>query len=467
MTDLVDIGSRRELFVDHHLIESMRGLALQMHRPTPSNVALACDRPWEGLHSGCGTVLFDGGRYLMYYRGLPTSPRDGATRECTCLATSRDGVDFQRPSLGLYVYDGIKDNNIMLLGMPEASHNFDPFIDTRPGVPEEQRFKAIAGVHKSGLMAYASADGVHWRKLQEAPILTSESFAFDSQNVGFWSAHEGCYVMYFRTWRERTRKGSGIRWISRATSEDFLHWSPPVEMETTGRPYEQLYTQGTQPYFRAPHIYVALGARFWPKKEVMDEEQARSVGIDPRYAHDISDAYLATSRGGNTYDRTFMESFIRPGPGLNNWASRANYPGVGVVPTGEREMSFYVRRHNASPSSHMGRYAMRLDGFASLSAGYEGGECLSRPLRFTGARLEINYETSAAGEIRVQIEDSNGLPLDGYAFAQCRPLVGDDIERPVSWQGGPDVSILAGRSVRLRFRMNDADLYALQFCGKR
>ena len=111
------------------------------------------------------------------------------------------------------------------------------------------------------------------------------------------------------------------------------------------------------------------------------------------------------------------------------------------------------------------RFVWRLDGFASVHAGADPGEMLTQPLRFSGRRLSLNYATSAGGSVRVEIQDASGHPLTGYSLADCRNIVGDEIERTVSWKGGPDVSSLAGQVVRLRFALLEADLFALQFSG--
>src|SRR5690606_9130878 len=116
-----------------------------------------------------------------------------------------------------------------------------------------------------------------------------------------------------------------------------------------------------------------------------------------------SDAIIMSSRGGSVYDRTFTESFIRPGIGLENWVSRSNYPVLNVVQTSPTELSVYVNENYAQPSAHLKRYTLRIDGFASLQAGMKGGEALTKPFIFDGKELEINYSTSAAGEIRVEI----------------------------------------------------------------
>ncbi|MGB9604608.1 MAG: hypothetical protein ACPL88_01860, partial [Bryobacteraceae bacterium] len=279
--------------------------------------------------------------------------------------------------------------------------------------------------------------------------------------VAFWSEAEARYVCYYRTWK---RIGNtDYRWISRATSEDFLHWTPPVEMDFGDAPPEHLYTNQTFPYFRAPNLYLGLAARFLPGRRVLTEEQVRRIGVDPRYAGDCSDAVLLTSRGGARYDRTFREAFVRPGLGPANWVSRANYPALNIVPTGPHEMSFYVTRHYAQPSAHLNRYVLTLDRIASLHAGHRAGEAWTRPLRFRGRELEINYSTSAAGMLRIEITDAGGKPLPGYALDDCPEIVGDEIEGTVRWRGRSDVSKLAGQVVRLHVVLKDADLYALRF----
>ncbi len=284
---------------------------------------------------------------------------------------------------------------------------------------------------------------------------------FDSQNVAFWSENEGHYVCYFRI--TSTKPTPGFRSVGRSTSPDFTHWSDPVEMTYGDTPNEHLYTQQTSPYFRASHIYVAIGARFMPDRQVVSDEQAKQMSVNPDYYKDCSDAILMSTRGGSTYDRTFMESFIRPGIGLENWVSRSNYPALNVVQTSPTEMSVYLNEDYAQNSAHLNRYSLRLDGFVSINAPYEGGEVLTKPFTFTGQELEINYATSAAGEIRVEIQDANGKALPGYSLDDAQIIIGNEIKRIVSWKGGKSVEALAGRPIRLRIDLKDADLYSLKF----
>ena len=345
MDQPLDIGSRRELFVDEFLIDTIEGAALRLQEPRPGGVAIAYDRPWESSIAFYTTVLKDGDVYRMYYRAAnlafnPTShPDDHLFPTATCYAESADGISWTKPDLGLVELKGSKRNNAILPGRPV--YPFGPFVDGRPGVPAEERYKAVArhvGGPQRHLMAYTSADGIHWRTVRDEPIIpqTLEN-NFDSQNVAFWSEAEGRYVAYVR------HMVGGRRSTARATSADFLDWSEQTLMSysDTGTtvPSQHLYTNQTQPYLRAPHIYVAMPGRIHFGRRPLSAEQARAYEseIEPISggAGDVSDGVLLTSRAGATrYDFTFKESFVRPGIGSEDWTSRCNYPALGVVQTG-------------------------------------------------------------------------------------------------------------------------------------
>ena len=461
--DVIDLGTRRELFVDEFLIDRLDGADLARHAPRDEGIVLRFDKPWEGHFSGYATVIKDGYRYRLYYRGRPAGGSDGSPVEVTCYAESLDGVHWVKPEINRSPRHG--PSNIVLENAAPATHNFTPFLDDSPTAAPDARFKALGGTMNSGLIAFGSADGIHWHKLFEQAVLTKEHvpfpYMFDSQNVAFWSSAESCYVCYFRVFQ------GGKRRIARTTSDDFQHWSKPVLMEYRHRgeeaPVEHLYTNQTHPYVRAPHIYISVAARFMPGRRVISADQARAIGVDPKYFGDTSDAVLMTTRGGNVYERTFLSSFIRPGIGARNWVSRTNYPAYHIVPTSDTELSIYVNQDYAQPTAHLRRYSLRLDGFGSLRAPYSGGEVLTKPLTFTGDILELNFATSAAGSIQVELQDAEGNAIPGYSLAECVPLIGNDIARPVQWKGAKTLNDWKGKPVRIRFVLKDADLYALQF----
>jgi len=109
------------------------------------------------------------------------------------------------------------------------------------------------------------------------------------------------------------------------------------------------------------------------------------------------------------------------------------------------------------------RAVLRLDGFVSADADYNGGQITTPPMKFSGQKLELNIETSGGGSAHVEILDEIGRPIDGYGKADTLPVNGNSVRMPVVWKTGPDISSLAGRTVRLRFHMRDCKLYAFQF----
>lgn len=465
----VQLGSRRELFVDRLLIDRLNNLRLQLHEPHDEGAVLRFDNPWEGPHAGYVTILKDGDRFRMYYRGISKLGPDGSEHERTCVAESADGLTWKKPEIGLFEFHGSRTNNIVLANAAPVTHNFCPMIDSKPGVAADQRFKAVGGTGKE-LFAYVSADGLSWKKLRDEPILGPKqmtfpfSHLFDSQNLVFWSEHEQAYVCYFRVW-------DGLRRIARSTSADFANWSPAVMMEQRhddgsgprAAPAEHLYTNQTAPYFRAPHLYLAIAARFFPGRQVLTADQAKAINVNPDYFKDTSDAVLMSSRGGNIYDRTFLEGFLRPGIGPQNWVSRTNYPALNPVQTSPTELSLYVNQDYAQPTAHVRRYSLRLDGFASVRAGANEGELLTNLFIFKGNSLKINFATSAGGGLRFELQDVDGKLIPGLTLDDCSEQIGNEIERSVTWKNRSNLQSVAGQPVRMRVVMKDADLFSFQF----
>jgi hypothetical protein len=88
---------------------------------------------------------------------------------------------------------------------------------------------------------------------------------------------------------------------------------------------------------------------------------------------------------------------------------------------------------------------------------------LTKPLRFVGDDLYVNYSTSAGGSLKIEIQDTAGVPVPGFSLSDCKELVGDAIEQKVIWGKGTSLSAIGGKPVRLRMVLIDADLFALQF----
>jgi hypothetical protein len=472
-TKAVEIGSRRELFVDDFLIASLTNARRELKHPQPKEIVFACDQPWEGNTCIYFRVLADqqpsGAKFRMWYQGAHWKLDQADPIEThpyhVCYAESQDGIHWKKPNLGLIEVNGSKDNNICLTGIYD---NFTPFRDENPKCDEAARYKAL-GQSKDGLIAWRSADGIHWERLGDKPIITKG--AFDSQNVAFWDAAIGKYRAYVRDFHD------GLRDIRLALSDDFQSWTTPEMLELSPRiEGEQLYTNCIGPYPRAPHLFLGFPVRYverdWsPSMRALPYLAHREIRAkaERRIGTAITDGLFMSSRDGIHFDR-WTEAFCRIGPERpGSWVYGDCYGAHGLIetesdlPGAPKELSLFIPEHYWRSDEKLRRYTLRIDGFVCVTAPLEGGELLTKPFEFSGKRLSLNFATSAAGNVFVELTDAAGLPLPGFSFAENDELFGDSLDRTVTWRENSDVSALAGKPVCLRLRLRDAEVYSFQF----
>ena len=479
----IDIGDRRELFVDQFLIEQMTGeTRLQLHRPVRREIVFRADAPWEGNGSAYQSVFRDGDRIRLYYRGGHHSASAAYERyprswETLCLTESTDGIHWTRPELGIVEFEGSKRNNLLLDSSMVADIGGSPahtsaFKDGNPDCPEQERYKIIiVGSKPRGLYLMTSPDGIHFALKSREPFMTVG--AFDSQNLAFWDSVRGEYRLYHRGFDK------GVRDVLTCTAPDFDHFPEPEWLSYPGSPTMALYTNQIQPYYRAPHIFTGFPMRYnergWsgPMLDLpgLDNRLARGQH-HPRYGMTITDAVFMTSRDGRQFHR-WPEAFIRPGPRQReSWVYGDNFIFWGMfespstVEDSPDELSLLaVEGYWEDEDTAFRRYSLRVDGFVSASAPYAGGELVTRPMIFSGGSLSVNAETSAFGSFQVEIQNAEGEVLPGFSLEECEPIFCDSLDYTVRWRSrdGGDLRGLEGRPVRLRFLLRDADLYAFQF----
>ncbi len=476
----IDIGSRLELFVDDYLIDRLHGATQVLHQPTPQNVAIALDEPWEGNSFAAFTVFQDGDIYRMYYRGLDidwTKNPMNKHPEVICYAESTDGINFEKPSLGLVEFAGSTENNIILDG--PKTRCFSPFRDGNPEADPDAKYKAV-GFEKmrGGLYAYKSADGIHWSMMADQPVITDG--AFDSVNLAFWDSARCEYREYHRDTRpgKDNRGNANGRDIKTSATKDFRKWPTPAWLNYSPGRVSELYTNGVLPYYRAPHIFLGFPTRYvdrgWTESTLalpqLEYRRLRASRTE-RIGTAVTNGMFMTSRDELNFD-VWPESFVRPGLRLSGgWFYGDNYQAWGLVETrshiegAERELSIYLQdaAGEAESGVRLRRSTIRVDGFVSIQAMLSGGELLTKPLTFDGSELVLNLSTGAAGGVKVEVQDAGGAVVPGYALDDCHEVWGDDLARVVKWEGGSDLSRLAGQPVRLRIRLADADLYSIQF----
>ncbi|MEF3307715.1 hypothetical protein PV433_02235 [Paenibacillus sp. GYB004] len=447
MKSVVEIGTRVEMFVDEWLIEEKRGLSLKLHPPRREEIVLSFDQPWEGKGSGYVTVIQDQDKIRMYYRGIGSSSMNDDRNQVTCYAESTDGIHFVKPQLGLFEYEGSTANNIVWRG--RLSHNFSPFLDRSPHTSPELRYKAVAGIDE--LVAFGSADGIHWQKLREEPILTDGDF--DSLNVVFWDTNAQAYRCFSRIYQDKA-----YRTILTSTSTDFYNWGKQQLLRYNDlKPMQQYYTNSAMLCPGAEHIYMAFPMRFVPERKKLTDHPEPGV----------SDTVMMTSRDGLHWDRTFMEAWCRAGLDPHNWSDRTGILSTGCVLLNPDEFSFYIQEHYRLDDSRLRRVSVRKHGFGSIHAGFEHGKWVSRPFILEGNELVANYSTSAVGYLRFELQDEHGRPLDGFGLEDMEPMYGDEIGGVVTWGPEADFELWKGRPVRIRMQIKDADLFSLKWNDKK
>jgi len=191
-----------------------------------------------------------------------------------------------------------------------------------------------------------------------------------------------------------------------------------------------------------------------------------------KYRNDgLLDVQLAVSRDGVLWTRPDRQPYV----GLGTPRRRASahiYMAVRILRLGDELYQYYggydwshtdtARPYDISNTAGIFLVVQRLDGFISADAAYNGGSLTTPPITFTGKHLVLNIDCSALGTARVEILNSDGLPIPGYTAADCEEIFGNHVNLAARFAGG-DLSALAGKPVRLRFIMRAAKLYAFQF----
>ena len=110
----IEIGSMKQLFIDHKFIESSEGITLTVQQPVqPRDKLLALDAPWEAdAHLGSySTVVQENGKIRLWYdvrAGIP-EPRKNPPFMGLAYAESTDGIHFVKKPLGLVERERLAD----------------------------------------------------------------------------------------------------------------------------------------------------------------------------------------------------------------------------------------------------------------------------------------------------------------------------------------------------------------------
>lgn len=475
---MLDIADRREIFWDGYVLEpSLTDASVRLHEPVRQEAVLVHDQPWEGDGSNYHNLLCDDGLIRMYYLGWEMLSKDktqhSTARIRVCYAESTDGIHWTRPDLGLFEFDGSKHNNILFDPQGFCFDNFMVMRDDHPSCPPAERYKGIAYYKERTLWCFTSPDAIRFQPAWQ--LFDRQQGHYDSLNVAFWHPETQLYHCFYRSFHPAPPgvAPASTRDIRHAVSKDFRCWSEPKLLDFSDSHDFPLYTNNVIPCPRLPHLLIGFPTRYVERMQWTAnfdrlsgaEKRRQRYQCQPRYGLTVTDGMFMSSRNGQDWHR-FPEAYMRPGPERpNNWVYGDCYPARGLVTTPGRnssaaELSMYLAdNHWMSEPAVLYRHAVRQEGFASCFAPYDARRITTKPFRYDGELLSINFATSAWGSLRITLTAE-----DGHALISGE-LFGDSIDRIVDFENGT-VTELAGKIVRMEIVMRDADVYSFQFQAK-
>ena len=476
----INLKGKRELFWDFDIVESQEGIKINRHGPVRKNIALLCDAPWEGVTCGYPAVRKVGDEYRFYYRA--SGQNEMAKGESFCVAYSKDGKVFEKRNLGLYEFGECKETNIHHME-ERFIDNFSIFVDNNPECPENEKFKALSlksyqgeAKYETELWLYTSSDGLTFENPRKLDI----KGVFDTYNVLIFDESEKEYRIYLRdfhnqdgsecTYEPTEAMNLCIRDIRISKSKDLVNWTMPEYLKY-GKDAEdlQLYTNQIIKYPRAD-IYFGMPTRYIDRRDdkasfkyLSNKDGWRSELLSKgnRIGSAMTDCVLMYSRDGSNFKRdsnAFASPEYEEG---RNWYYGDCYFAHGIIETVSdenpevNEYSMYAGLGYRQRAIEFVRYTIRLDGFYSLRADYEGGEFITKAMTL-GDTLAINFSTSAFGGVRILICDKDGEAIEGY---DSGVLFGNSVHRNVDFE--KPLSALSGKEVKLKLIMKDADIYSV------
>jgi hypothetical protein len=453
------IGSEGHLFADEELISSKDHVSLKLHAPQKTGERLIeSEHPWENATLNWFSVVKDADRYRMWYECYDVDGWPTADDTSLCYAESADGIQWEKPQLGLVTYQGSKKNNIVFRQIGERSyrsrvHGSCVFVD--PAAPPESRFKCVSQGLFQGVAdkpyfvaGMTSPDGLQWTRLPD-PIC--RVFA-DSQYSAFRGPDQQL-VLFGRV------SGYGGRAIGRSTSQEFGSFAPLELVLQAGEedpPLSDLYNPACMKYPGRADLYLMCPSMF-------------------RHKEDTLDIRLAVSRDGIHWTWPDRGTPLIPlGESSAFDGGSLYFANGGCVPTGD-DLSFYFSgsslRHEevelenlASPTARrvISRAVQRRDRLISITAGESGGQFETYPLSLKGNTLLINADVRSGGEVRVALLNMDGHEIPGYTAGDCHPLTENCEQCAVTWSENARLNESAKHPLRVRFSLRNADVFGFR-----
>jgi hypothetical protein len=459
----LNIGARKQLFIDQRFIAGSENVELRMI--PPQKLGILRDPGGQPLQGHVSRVIEDQGKIRLYLGA--DSVRVWESDDAMQFRDTGNGFGggiFPTIFLDPHETDSQKKYKLFRL---ESKTPFDPATD--------------------GVFALTSPDGVNFTRGERVfPFFT------DNPTIVYWDERIGRYVIFLRALEydnENQRRVARIEtddplrpWPYTQTDHDRMFATPenlPVVLQAdeTTDPHSDIYYSAATIYPEAQDAYLMFVApfrHFAPNRQPFIRPRQPGQWED----YGMLDIELAVSRDGIHWHRPSREPYVRFGL-PDEWDRWLLTMGPGIVRRGNYLYQYYNssgRLHDsvvlrpeyddvATQIGGVGVVRQRLDGFVAAESDERGGWIETPPLVFTGRELQLNIDTGALGTAFVELRDAAGQPIPGFTRTDCEEIGGNFINQRVYWKGQADVSSLAGRPIRIYFSLKQTRLYAFQFVG--
>lgn len=387
-----------------------------------------------------GTIIRVNDEYRMWYGGIS---KDG-TR--VCYATSKDGIKWDKPSLGLTNFNGSTSNNIVRFDSEFSTEMNAILVLHDPTDPDPaRRFKLLNEVNPFHIIAAFSPDGLNWTASSHNPVLKHNAI-----EPGGLMKFNGAYYM--------TGQGGDVgskRALVTYVSYDFNTWTDVVAvgLRRDTPPYKQIY---------GPHAgeQVHLGASLWNRNNVVlglygmwhgESNDRKFVSVDLgfvvsndaiHYREPFPDFKMIKAAGIRSIGWDMLSEEDAPcleqGQAFENirnetltWYSPWRGGGV-YVARWARDRLGYAHITTDHPESQY-----QQNNVASIDSDVPGAHIISCPIKLThsNAKVHINADgLSDDGTIRIEIVDEHFKPIPAYSGDNSITINQSGFKQLVSWK---------------------------------
>ena len=512
---------RKQLFLDDHGVESTVGLRWTMHRPDKRGAVFRPDGPTDGIRVQTASApvwVPEADVYKLFYMAFPYRNSNWVVPGIGCaLAVSKDGLTWDRPALNQVAIGGSRANNRFTVVDPSLRWTTNSLMDVIYDATDpdpERRYKGLLGA--TNREPVVSPDGVHWTRLGDERISSSDtsSLIYDelgrryiavvktgskygrsaavtvSQDFEHWTKP----VMSFHTddrdhelAKERIRRrlaDPGLQDPMFNDPDPASGWRPPGGVKHIPTWRAETYRLAVFPY---EGVYIGLPMIYYPTGQALPECH-NTVGFQEIQLAFSRDPQLRMGSWVRLGDRQpFIETSRLDSGLVGNFDRQQICPLNRPLLMGDEIWFYYVGCKGRTPPYQKNPdgsrrdpatltpkekadfedgwmaiclAVLRLDGFVSLDADGTGGEMVTKDFEAAGDGLYLNVDVEAGGRAKVEVLGADGAVIPGFGLDDCVALDGNSVRRQVTWRGAVAWGALAGRTVKLRVRLENASLYA-------